>query len=215
MEKLSIFTESAKIKNYDAAYKPWMLVRKQCPKLNNAIYVYGEKILTHKIGSSSDEEKISYLKDMLQLWKEKREFFPEKTPLGAILAKSAQFKYDNMQLLKLSDSDVYESFENAYDSDLESFNNPKNLYTYFQLAVKLYDKNEKTASELFTKYDEISEKVENEIKNYTNKVNKFIDSADQEITLSVKDQRRMKSYNSFLKAYLQISKGMEKALIFG
>jgi hypothetical protein len=43
MEKLSIFTESAKIKNYDAAYEPWMLVRKKCPKLNNAIYVYGEK----------------------------------------------------------------------------------------------------------------------------------------------------------------------------
>ena len=36
-----------------------------------------------------------------------------------------------MKLLKLSDSDIYESFENAYNSDLESFNNPKNLYTYF------------------------------------------------------------------------------------
>lgn len=209
---LSIFSEYVKAKNYDSAFEPWMELRQRNPKFNSAIYVYGEKILTHKIASSSDGEKISYLKDMLQLWKEKREFFPEKTPLGAILAKSAQFKYDNMQLLKLSESDVYESFENAYDSDLESFNNPKNLYTYFKLAVRLYDKGSKSTEDLFTKYDEISEKVEKEIKNYTNKVNKFVGSEDEEVTISTKDQRRIKSYNSFLKAYDQISKGMEKDL---
>ena len=32
IEKLSIFTESAKIKNYDAAYTPWMSVRKRVSK---------------------------------------------------------------------------------------------------------------------------------------------------------------------------------------
>ena len=128
---LSIFSEYVKAKNYDSAFEPWMELRQRNPKFNSAIYVYGEKILTHKIASSSGGEKLAYLNDMLQLWKEKRENFPEKTPLGAILAKSAQFEYDNMELLKLSDSYVYESFENAYNSDLESFNNPKNLYTYF------------------------------------------------------------------------------------
>ena len=209
---LSIFSEYVKAKNYDSAFEPWMELRQRNPKFNSAIYVYGEKILTPKIASSSDEEKISYLKDMLQLWKEKREFFPEKTPLGAILAKSAQFKYDNMQLLKLSDSDVYESFENAYDSDLESFNNPKNLYTYFKLAVRLYDKGSKSTEDLFTKYDEISEKVELEIKNYTVKVNKYIDKSGEKLTLTKKEERRKKSYNSFLKAYSQIKKGMEKDL---
>ena len=209
---LSIFSEYVKAKNYDSAFEPWMELRQRNPKFNSAIYVYGEKILTHKIASSSDVEKISYLKDMLKLWKEKREFFPEKTPLGAILAKSAQFKYDNMQLLKLSESDVYESFENAYDSDLESFNNPKNLYTYFKLAVRLYDKGSKSTEDLFTKYDEISEKVELEIKNYTVKVNNYIDQSGEELTLTKKEERRKKSYNSFLKAYSQIKKGMEKDL---
>ena len=209
---LSIFSEYVKAKNYNAAFDPWMELRQRNPKFNSAIYVYGEKILTHKIASSSDEEKLSYINDMLQLWKEKREYFPEKTPLGAILAKSAQFKYDNMQLLKISDFDVYESFENAYNSDLESFNNPKNLYTYFKLAVRLFDKGSKSTEDLFTKYDEISEKVELEIKNYTIKVNKYLDQSGEELTLSKKEERRRKSYNSFLKAYSQIKKGMEKDL---
>ena len=49
-----------------------------------------------------------------------------------------------------------------------------------------------------------------EIKNYTNNVNKFLsEQIDKKIELSTKDQRKVKSFNSFLKAYNQISKGME------
>ena len=209
---LSIFSEYVKAKNYDAAFESWMELRLRSPKFNSAIYVYGERILKHKIKNSSSDEKILFIQDLLNLWKEKREHFPKKTPLGDILAKSAQLEYDYMNDLGISNSDVYSSFEKAYAQDASSFNNPKNLYTYFQLAVKLYDENQKTAADLFTKYDEISEKIENEIKNYTNKVNKFISSEDEEVVLSSKDQRRIKSYNSFLKAYDQISKGMEKTI---
>ena len=209
---LSIFSEYVKAKNYDAAFEPWMELRERSPKFNSAIYVYGERILKHKIKNSSDDVKVAFINDLMKLWFEKRENFPNKTPLGDILAKSAQLEHDYMKELGASNSDVYNSFEKAYNEDLDSFNNPKNLYTYFQLAVKLYDEELKSASDLFTKYDEISEKVEKEIKNYTNKVNKYITDTDEEVTLSVKDQRRMKSYNSFLKAYDQITKGMEKAL---
>ena len=69
---LSIFSEYVKAKNYDSAFEPWMELRQRNPKFNSAIYVYGEKILTHKIASSSGAEKLAYLNDMLQLWKEKR-----------------------------------------------------------------------------------------------------------------------------------------------
>ena len=209
---LSIFSEYVKAKNYDAAFEPWMELRERSPKFNSAIYVYGERILKHKIKNSSDDVKVAFINDLMKLWLEKRENFPNKTPLGDILAKSAQLEHDYMKELGASNSDVYNSFEKAYNEDLDSFNNPKNLYTYFQLAVKLYDEELKSASDLFTKYDEISEKVEKEIKNYTNKVNKYITDTDEEVTLSAKDQRRLKSYNSFLKAYDQITKGMEKAL---
>ena len=209
---LSIFSEYVKAKNYDAAFEPWMELRERSPKFNSAIYVYGERILKHKIKNSSDDVKVAFINDLMKLWLEKRENFPNKTPLGDILAKSAQLEHDYMKELGASNSDVYNSFEKAYNEDLDSFNNPKNLYTYFQLAVKLYDEELKSASDLFTKYDEISEKVEKEIKNYTNKVNKYITDTDQQVVLSVKDQRRMKSYNSCLKAYDQITKGMEKAL---
>ena len=209
---LSIFSEYVKAKNYDAAFEPWMELRERSPKFNSAIYVYGERILKHKIKNSSSEEKVIYLNDLLKLWQEKREHFPSKTPLGDILAKSAQLQYDHKNDLGLSSSEIYSNFDKAYNEDLSSFKNPKNLYTYFKLLVQLYDKNLKSAEDLFTKYDEISEKVEKEIKNYTNMVNKFVSNSDEEVSISSKDQRRVKSYNSFLKAYDQISKGMEKDL---
>ena len=44
-ENLSIFAESAKIKNYKAAYEPWMSVRTNCPKYSLATFQYGELIL--------------------------------------------------------------------------------------------------------------------------------------------------------------------------
>ena len=209
---ISIFSEYVKAKNYDAAFEPWMELRERSPKFNSAIYVYGERILKHKIKNSQSDEKVNFINDLLKLWEEKREHFPQKTPLGDILAKSAQLEFDYKEELGLTSSEIYASFDIAYNEDLTSFNNPKNLYTYFKLLVQLYDNNLKSAEDLFIKYDEISEKVEKEAKNYTNKVNKFISNSEEEITLSTKDQRRVKSYNSFLKAYDQITKGMEKDL---
>ena len=209
---LSIFSEYVKAKNYDSAYQPWMELRERSPKFNSAIYVYGERILKHKINNSSAGDKVKFINDLLKLWEEKREHFPNKTPLGDILAKSAQLQYDYKEDLGLNSSEIYLNFDKAYNEDLASFNNPKNLYTYFKLLVNLYDAKLKTAEDLFTKYDEISEKIENEIKNYTFKVNKYVSSSNEEITISSKDQRRIKSYNSFLKAYNQINKGMEKDL---
>ena len=59
---LSIFAEFAKVKNYDSAYAPWLEVKTYCPELNEATYIYGERILGHKIKNLEDNaEYISML----------------------------------------------------------------------------------------------------------------------------------------------------------
>tara|TARA_X000000368_G_C23056138_1_gene723962 strand:- start:4589 stop:5827 length:1239 start_codon:yes stop_codon:yes gene_type:complete len=189
-----------------------MELRERNPKFNSAIFVYGERILKHMIKNSSADKKVDYINDLVKLWNEKRINFPSKTPLGDVLAKAAQLQYDYMSELNITKSEVYDMFNSAFITDSKTFNNPKNLYTYFGLIVDLYDQDLKSAEELFTKYDEISEKVEKEIKNYTNKVNEFLpdEISESDVELSPKDKKRVSSYNSFLKAYDQISKGMEK-----
>ena len=77
----------------------------------------------------------------------------------------------------------------------------------------MFDDGIKTAEELFTKYDEVSEKVESEVENYTVKLNAFLPSDDSmEVTYSKKDAQKIRAYNSYLKGYGQISKGMDISL---
>ena len=214
MNLLSIFSEYAKAKNYEASFGPWMELRQKNPKFNRAIYTYGEKILDHKIDNSSGAEQVAFIKDLVKLWDERSVHFASKTPKGAFLAKSCQLQYDYKKELNMSDLQLFNCFDDAYKADAKTFTNPKALYTYFKLAVNLYDSKLKPAEDLFTKYDEISEKVEAEVKNYTVKLNKFATTDDgaEEIVLSKKDKNKVKSYSSYLKAYDQIVSGMDKEI---
>ena len=213
MATLSIFNEYAKAKNYDAAYGPWMDLRLRNPKFSRAIYTHGEKILNHKIDKSSGSEQIAFVKDLIKLWEERQSYFASKTPKGQYMAKTCQLMYDKRSALNKTQGDLYDCFDKAYNTDVKTFTNPKSLYTYFSLMVDLYDSGSKPAQALFNKYEDISEKIESEIKNYTQKLNKFIPSDDEvEVVLTKKDEKKVKSYNSYLSAYNKISGSVDSKL---
>jgi len=212
LETLSIFSELVKSKNYSAAYTPWMELRNRNPKFNKAIFIYGERILKYKIDNSEGDEKISFLSDMLKLWEERKSVFPNITPSGAYMAKACQLKYENRKILNKSKETLYDAFDTAYTTDSKTFTNPKSLYTYFSLMVDLYDSEVKTAQQLFSKYDDISEKIEFEVKNYTNKRNAYLDEDGEVKAMSSKDARKLKSYNSYLSAYDKIAGSIDTKL---
>ena len=91
MNTLSIFSEYAKAKNYDAAYSPWMEIRKRNPKFNRAIFTYGERILEHKIENSSGAEQVGFINDLVVMWDERRTHFASKTDEGEFLANHASY----------------------------------------------------------------------------------------------------------------------------
>ncbi len=212
LQTLSIFSELVKSKNYTAAYTPWMELRNRNPKFNKAIFVYGERILNYKIDNAEGEEKINFINDLLKLWTERAEVFPNATPKGTYLAKACQLEYDYRKLLNKTSGSLYTAFDTAYTTDVKTFTNPKSLYTYFSLMVDLYDASEKSAQELFSKYDDISEKIDYEVKNYTNKRNAFLDEEGQVKELNRKDASRLKSYDSYLKAYDKIAGSIDAKL---
>ncbi|WP_248723972.1 M48 family metallopeptidase [Seonamhaeicola sp. ML3] len=212
MTKLSIFHEYVKAKNYDAAFEPWSAVRNKCPKFNNAIYVDGEKILNHKIDNSTGAEKIGFINDLLKLYEQRAEYFPSKTPKGKYGAIACQLMYDYKKELNKTTEELYEGFDTAYNADKKTFTNPKSLYTYFSLMVQLYDAGKKPAKDLFNKYDDVVEKVEDEIKNYSEKLNKLVAKEEAGTPLSSKDGKYKRFYESYLKAYDQISSGVDEKL---
>ena len=162
IQNLSIFAESAKVKNYEAAYEPWMKVREECPSINLAIYSYGERILKFKYQNSTDEEKSSYANDIIKLYDQWLEYFPtkkNKKVVGDIISSKAQAMID----YKVGDKSlIYNTFDKAFTTDPNSFTNPKGLYNYFKIFYDLYKEgaDQVTMEKLFDKYEEVSEKFE-------------------------------------------------------
>ncbi|MGB0975139.1 MAG: hypothetical protein ACPGU9_09140, partial [Flavobacteriaceae bacterium] len=208
VEKLSIFTESAKVKNYDSAYDTWMYVRKTCPKLNNAIYVYGEKILKHKIKNSTGAEQTAFANDLVAMYKESMANMPNKFPCGKTEAKIGQLMYDQ----KLGTPETqFNTFDAGFKKDAKTFNNPKALYTYFKLMVGLFDTNKKSFQDLIDLYSTITDKVEAAQKNYSGKKDALL-LKEENGSITSKEKKKLKSYDSFLTAYSQISGGIDKDL---
>ena len=212
IQTLSIFSEYVKSKNYDSAYTPWMELRQRNPRFNKAIFIYGERILKYKIKKSVGDEKVNFINDMLALWEERAQHFSSLTPNGAYMAKACQLRYDNRKVLGLDKIQLHSAFSDAYNSDPKTFTNPKSLYTYFSLVVDMYDAGNISAQELFNMYDIIFEKVESEVKNYTEKRNSFLNNEGESKELTRSDASKLKSYNSYLKAYDQISSSIDAKL---
>lgn len=212
MTKLSIFHEYVKGKNFDAAFEPWQEVRKTCPDYNIAIYSDGEKILNDKIDKTTGADKIAAINDLIKLWDERIINFASKTDKGEFAAKGCQLMYDYKDELSKTDAELFECFDAAFKEDRATFTNPKSLYTYFSLMVDLFDAKKKTDAELFNKYDDVVEKVEEEVENYSKKLNELIEKEDAGTELTKKEGSYKNFYESYLKAYDQIASGIDQKL---
>ncbi len=212
MNNLSIFDSYAKNKKYDDAYEPWMAVRNKCPKFNRAIYVRGEKILKHKIKNSTGTEKVAFVKDLLKLYTQYNQYYASKHPTGKMLSTQAQVSYKYRKDLGVSDEDLYNMFDNAFKTDLKNFKSAQGLYTYFSLMVDLYDAKKKTAQEMFDKYDDVNEKIESEIKNASENLNKLSVKEENGEALTKKDKQYKKFYSQTLEAFDKVSGSMDTKL---
>ena len=201
-QNLSIFVESAKVKNYDAAYDPWIAVRYECPKASLAIYNYGERILKNRIKKSEGATRDLEVKDLMKLYDQWIQNFPikkGKSAVGSIFASKAQA----MIIYKIgSTQDVYDTFDKAFIEDNASFTNPRGLYNYFKTMYDLYksEASSVTPEKLFNKYEEVSEKFELEGTKLSMKLDVILKKEAGGNALSTKDLKNKKKYDTNSKA---------------
>ncbi len=197
-QNLSIFAESAKVKNYEAAYEPWMAVRNECPSSNVAIYTYGERILKSRLEKAEGAAKKAEAQDLMKLFDQWIQNFPTKkgkSTIGSILARKAQTMMSN----KLgSPAEIYAIFDLAFTRDVTSFTNPKGLYNYFKTMHSLYKSgsSDVTQENLFNKYEEVSEKFEIEGVKLAKKLDVLLKKEENGIPLTTKDLKRKKIYDT-------------------
>ena len=198
IQTLSIFAEFAKVKNYDSAFEPWMIVRENCSKINPAIYSYGERILKDKIKKTTGKELEFFKNDLLKLYDEWVQNFPKqknKTVIGKIISSKAQTMLDlEMKDLKT----IYEVFDKAFKTDPDSFSNPKHLYNYFKTLYDRYKENDNEVSMelLINKYEELSEKIENESVKLSMKLDVILEKEEQGSVITTRETRNKIAYES-------------------
>ena len=187
---LSIFAEFAKVKNYDSAYAPWLEVKTHCPELNEATYIYGERILGHKI--KNDEDNSEYISMLNSLYDDWLSYFPKdrggKSQLGKIISAKAQ---SMLEYETASVAEIYSTFDQAFTSDMESFSNPKSLYNYFKTLYTMFKNGDEnvTMDVLFSKYEDVSEKFTIENQKLSRTFDRILKKEEAGEALSSRDKR--------------------------
>ncbi|QKX04258.1 tetratricopeptide repeat protein [Aquimarina sp. TRL1] len=205
----SIAYEHAKVKNYDAAEEPLWKVRKECPTYSVATYQFGEKLLKHKLKKAQGADKTAIANELIALMKERFQYFPAKTKVGAMHSDIGQVMYDT----KIGTTEAqFAEFHKAYTTDKKNFKGAKKLYTYFSLLVDLQDAGKKKLQDVFELYDDITEKIEDEESAKAKTIATLTEKEESGTALSSKEKRKLKNAGINLAAYSKVKAGINQKL---
>ncbi|MCC4213508.1 tetratricopeptide repeat protein [Leeuwenhoekiella parthenopeia] len=206
---MSIFSEHAKVKNYDAAYEPFMKLRKDCPTTSFALYQYGERILKDKIEKSSGAEQKAFLTDLQKMYQEKKTHFASKTNEGEDISELALVMYEN----KIGTTEEqYEMFKKAWETDKASFRNAKGLYVFFNHAVSLQEAGKIELQEVFDLYDGVQGHITEIQNNYATDMEKILEKNEAGTALTPQEKQLEKAAEVNLSNYSKVSAGVNGML---
>lgn len=201
----SIFVEYAKTKNYEAAYTPWKNVVKNCPSYHQATYLYGEKILKFKIESATTKaDKEVFVRDLMKMYDDYDTHFPDNNKGNGV-----------SKAMALVDNEIgtpeeqYALLDKAFTSDKKNFTSAKAMYAYFSLYVDQYTNGKGVElQQVFDRYDEISEKLEDEAKVLSDEKDKLIVKQETE-ALTAKEENTFKVLETNMEAFETVSGSMD------
>lgn len=192
LTNLSIYVESAKVKNYDAAYEPWKLTYEACPELNRANYLYGERILKHKIKNSQADERAAYVALLLKVYDDAMKYFPSRYTLASVVVDKVLLQRSENSI---SEEEIFNQLDQVFKADRPNFSNPQALYLYFSSLVDLNTAGKIELQRVFEVYDEVVAKIEEENKKLTDQIVKLL-PLEEDGTITSKDKQRLRVYTN-------------------
>lgn len=207
---LSLFSESAKVKNYDNAYTHYKKIIKDCPDANLVTYQYGAKMFESFIeNAETKEEKEKFVEKFIENQNMRLEYFPNKTKKARMLSDIAKVKYKN-KIGTLEER--LEAFEAIVEEDADNFADPVALYAYFRIANTLNDKGDRDIQFLFDKYDEVIGLIETQENKKATRVQPLIEKEQNQEDLTSREKKIMKNSEIYLRNYTKI-KGSVNSLL--
>ncbi|GLU43655.1 hypothetical protein Musp01_12790 [Muricauda sp. NBRC 101325] len=208
MTNLSIYAEHVKVKNYDAAYEPWKMVYESCPDINKANFSYGERILKHKVESSSGADKDGYVQDLIALYDNSIKYFPSNYSKADVAIDKALLMYDEKMA---SDEEIYNMLDKGFKEDPANFDNPKALYLYFSSLVDLHGAGKKDLQDVFDTYDNVTGKLDEENQKLTDVVTKLLPK-DSLGTITSKEKQQLKAATVNSESFGKVASSVDSKL---
>lgn len=177
-EKLSVFYEFYKAKNYADAYKPWKWTFDNCPASSKNIYIIGPRLMNAKLkANKSNPDVVNGLVDtLLMVWDARDKYFPGQ--LSYVQSEKADI------LMKYRKN---ESFPEAYallKASVEAEGNESgaaDLFNYVKASAMMFNADSVDKLELIDIYQTTMGHIDYNLEYGEEKYMKYYEQAQQGI----------------------------------
>jgi len=153
MEKLSVFYEFAKAKNYVDAFEPWYWVYQNCPAAHKNTFIQGPNIVEGKIKATEDDvQKADLVQLLYEVWENRNTYFPGQE--GYVYGKlgSEMMSYDGSERFR----EAFTHLEKSIDIDGDKTSASVLLY-YVKAAAYRYNADELTKIDIIDIYQRVDQ----------------------------------------------------------
>ena len=209
---LSNYTEYYKQKSFKDAYEPWKWLIENAPKRTKNLYLHGPKILKGLIESTNNEQEKQKLIDFLiSVYDNRLKNYPGKEGYVLALKGKDMYKYRSGTTEELNQcrSVLQNSFEiDGLNSTATTIN------YYFNVSLKLFQKQELNKQDLMTLFSDVSEVVDHREASISQEIFEF--NSDSTRILSSKETKALSKLEAELgrieKAKINVNKNFEKII---
>jgi len=155
-KNLSIMNEFVRVKNYNDAFNGWKVAYVNCPGSSKNIYIYGERILEHKIkNATTDQEKQEFIDSLMNMYDARIKHFGQE---AFVLGKKG------IDLIKFSPDELMKGYEILSKSiELGKEKTSESVFvTFIQASLRLYNSGEIESDVFIQDYLTAIENLEND-----------------------------------------------------
>ena len=208
-ETLSLMATSVKAKDV-SGYDHLTTLRKDCPSFHKSIYSQGEFAIKLKIEKAANPaEKEKYVRDLLKLYDEHDQYFPNNGAGNKMKKGLALFEN------KVGTSDeVFQLLDVAFKTDYANFKYAKAIYVYFEILVNNHKANKGIElQQVFDKYDDLTKKLDEEEEELSNEKDVLLNKEEAGQALSDKENARKARLENNLDIFENVRNDMDNVIL--
>ena len=205
-EKLSIYTEFYKQKNYADAYEPWRYLFENAPKRTKNIYLHGPKIIKGILKNETDEiKKAKKVEELISIYDQRNRFYPGKEAYVNGMKGADMYRYmkGTTEGLKSAHEILSLAFAEAGNESTSSV-----LNYYFMTTTKLVQAKNLEVQDLIDLFSDLSSVI-----SYKEaKLSQDIYNLEQQEEKTAKQIKKLKKDKKEIKTLGDVKTNLEKTL---